>query len=435
MGQKLIFSRSGAFRGEIRPPSDKSLTHRAYMFAAIAKGGTSVIHDPLKGEDCESTLDCLEKLGAKIERVSHEETRVSAIQNWNTTPVTLDCGNSGTTMRLLSGILAGQVGVNATLVGDESLSKRPMGRISAPLLLMGAEIAGATPPVTIHGRQLKSITYESSVASAQVKSAVLLAGLKAEGRTTVTEPALSRDHTERMFNALGVKLIQKANTVLVDGDQSWDSFTFRVPGDISSAAFFAAAAALHPGSQVTFQHLGLNPSRTGILDVLEQMGIRCEIENLDDELGEPVGNVTIQSSEELNPFVIEGDLVPRLIDEIPVLAVLATQCQGETVIRDAKELRVKETDRIAVVSDGLKKMGANVTPTEDGMIIIGPTPLHGATIDSAGDHRIGMSFAIAASIAEGETTILNADAIHSSYPEFEEHFTQLTGQTPLVVNT
>lgn len=434
MGQKLIFTRSGAFLGEIRPPSDKSLTHRAYMFAAIAKSGSSVILDPLKGEDCESTLNCLEKLGAKIERVSDYETRVSAIQNWNTNPVTLDCGNSGTTMRLLCGILAGQVGINATLVGDESLSKRPMGRISAPLSLMGAHITGATPPVTIQGRELKNIIYESPVASAQVKSAVLLAGLKAEGTTTVTEPALSRDHTERMFNALGVKLIQKANTVSVDGGQSWNSFTFRVPGDISSAAFFAVAAALHPGSQVTFKHLGLNPSRTGILDVLEQIGIRYEIEDLNDELGEPVGIVTIQSAERLNLFVIEGDLVPRLIDEIPVLAVLATQCNGETIIRDAKELRVKETDRIAVVSDGLKKMGANVIPTEDGMIINGPTLLHGATIDSAGDHRIGMSFAIAASIAEGETTILNAGAIHSSYPEFAEHFAQLTGQTPLVVN-
>lgn len=433
MGQKLIFSRTGAFRGEIRPPSDKSLTHRAYMFAAIANSGTSVILDPLRGEDCESTLNCLEKLGAGVERVSETETRVTAIRNWNTNPVTLDCGNSGTTMRLLCGILAGQAGVNATLLGDASLSKRPMGRISIPLSQMGAEIDGATPPVTIVGNQLNAIHYESPVASAQVKSAVLLAGLNAIGKTSLTEPALSRDHTERMFTALGVKLSRVENTVSVEGGQGWGAFTFRVPGDISSAAFFAVAAALHSGSEVKFKHLGLNPSRTGLMEVLTQIGARCEVELLNDELGEPVANVTISAPEQLKPFTIEGDLVPRLIDEIPVLAVMATQCNGETIIRNARELRVKETDRIAVVTDGLRTMGANVTPTDDGMIIHGPTPLHGAVIDSAGDHRIGMSFAIAASIAEGETTILNADAIQSSYPEFAKHFAQLTGQSPLAV--
>lgn len=434
MGHKLIFGRTGAFRGEIRPPSDKSLTHRAYMFAAIAKSGTSAILDPLKGEDCESTLNCLEQLGAHIERVSANETLVTAIEDWSTNPVTLDCGNSGTTMRLLCGILAGRPGVDATLIGDASLSKRPMGRVINPLKPMGAEIIGDTAPVHVVGRQLNGIQYNSPVASAQVKSAILLAGLNASGKTTVSEPTLSRDHTERMFTALGIELETEENQVSVAGGQSWDSFTFRVPGDISSATFFAVAAALHPESQVIFRHLGVNPSRTGLTDVFDQVGVVQAWEQLEPELGEPVAHYTVQGIDELLPFIIEGDLVPRLIDEIPVLAVLATQCAGQTVIHDARELRVKETDRIAVVTEGLTRMGADITATDDGMVINGPTPLHGATIDSAGDHRIGMSFAIAATIAEGETAILNAQAIQSSYPEFVEHFALLSGQTPVKVN-
>jgi len=434
MGHKLIFGRTGAFRGEIRPPSDKSLTHRAYMFAAIAKSGTSAILDPLKGEDCESTLNCLEQLGAHIERVSANETLVTVIEDWSTNPVTLDCGNSGTTMRLLCGILAGRPGVDATLIGDASLSKRPMGRVINPLKQMGAEIIGDNAPVHVVGRQLNGIHYDSPVASAQVKSAILLAGLNASGKTTVSEPTLSRDHTERMFTALGIELETEENQVSVAGGQSWDSFTFRVPGDISSATFFAVAAALHPESQVIFRHLGVNPSRTGLTDVFDQVGVVQAWEQLEPELGEPVAHYTVQGSDELLPFIIEGDLVPRLIDEIPVLAVLATQCAGQTIIRDAKELRVKETDRIAVVTEGLRSMGADITATDDGMVINGPTPLRGATIDSAGDHRIGMSFAIAATIAEGETTILNAQAIQSSYPDFVKHFALLSGQTPVKVS-
>ena len=427
MARRLIVRACNKFEGAIRPPSDKSLTHRAYMFAAMANSGVSVVRDPLNGEDCESTLECLQTLGATVHRVSEKEVRVSAIEKWADYPVTLNCGNSGTTMRLMCGVIAGRTGVDATLIGDQSLSKRPMGRITKPLSMMGANISGDTAPVHILGSKLEGLHYDSPVASAQIKSAILLAGLGAEGKTSVVEPSLSRDHTERMFEALGVHLYRQGTTVYIEGVQSWGSFEFAVPGDISSAAFFIVAALAHRNSEVTFRDLGINPTRTGILDVVSQMGIAYTLTNEHEELGEPVANVTFHAPSELNPFVIEGDLVPRLIDEIPVLAVLATQCHGTSIIRDAGELRVKETDRIAVVTKHLADMGANIEATADGMIIHGPTPLHGATVDSSGDHRIGMSFAIAGSLATGETIIENADAINTSYPEFADHFHHLSG--------
>ncbi|MFM9872560.1 MAG: 3-phosphoshikimate 1-carboxyvinyltransferase [Fimbriimonadaceae bacterium] len=450
MASRLKVKRCEQFVGTIRPPSDKSLTHRAYMFAALAKPGdyepithvdgpgavfglevpassTSIINHPLNGEDCESTLGCLATLGASIDRISETQVQITPPHEWVTDPVQLDCGNSGTTMRLMSGILAGISGVQATLVGDESLSKRPMGRVSQPLTLMGADITGDTAPVRINGRQLKGIGYETPVASAQIKSAILLAALKAIGTTTVFEPELSRDHTERMFTALGVKMNRKGSTVSIVGGQAWGGFEFTVPGDISSAAFFIVAALLHPLSDISFTHLGINPTRTGILGVLDQMEVEYIAFNASEELGEPVANLQVKTPQALKPFVIEGALVPKLIDEIPVLAVLATQCNGTSIIRDAKELRVKETDRIEVVTRYLSAMGANVEATVDGMIIHGPTPLRGALIDSSGDHRIGMCFAIAGSIASGETIIENADSINTSYPQFLDHFEHLSG--------
>lgn len=459
MARRLIVRKTGAFRGTIRPPSDKSLTHRAYMFAALARresddfipavdgpgavGGiqipgpsTSIINYPLNGEDCESTLRCLATLGAVVRRIGATQVHITPPTQWVTDPVVLDCGNSGTTMRLLAGILAGIEGIDATLIGDESLSRRPMGRITKPLQEMGADITGDTAPVRIRGKALRAIHYDSPVASAQVKSAVLLAGLRADGKTTVTEPTLSRDHTERMFSALGIELERNESSISIEGGQQCNAFEFTVPGDISSAAFFIVASLLHTESDVTFNGLGINPSRTGILDLLEKMFPLepvCEMKDSQEELGEPVATVTVRTPKVLPAFEIAGDMVPALIDEIPILAVLATQCHGTTVIRDAQELRVKETDRIAVVTGNLKRMGADITATEDGMIITGPTPLHGTKIDSSGDHRIGMSFAIAGTIATGETIIENADAIHTSYPEFTRHLTELSGQAPEVI--
>lgn len=449
MGKSLTISRVSSFRGKVRPPSDKSLTHRAYLLAALAQPvpgeefvpavdgpgaasaygvpgrNVSQILNPLTGEDCESTLGCLEALGVRVERVSDRERRVQAAGHLSGKDVILDCGNSGTTMRLLAGLVAASPDASGTMVGDASLSKRPMKRVVQPLRLMGAEIEGDTAPLTFTGKTLSGISYESPVASAQIKSCLLLAGLLSDGTTTVTEPSLSRDHTERMLTALGVDLQRDGLAVSVRGGQSWNSFAFRVPADISSAAFFMVAAALQPSSRVTLQEVGVNPSRTGILDVFAQAGISITIDPRQDELGEPVADLSIESPETLKPFAIQGDLVPRLIDEIPVLAVLATQCHGTSIIRDAAEMRVKETDRIAVVADALTQMGAQVEVFPDGMAITGPTALKGITVDSAGDHRIGMSFAIAGSIAEGQTTILNADHIGTSYPEFEQHFETL----------
>lgn len=437
MPQKFVVRQTGKFCGKIRPPSDKSLTHRAYMFAAIASSGISTIKEPLSGEDCESTLRILEQLGANVNRISEREVQISAIQQWNTEALTLDCGNSGTTMRLMCGILAGVPGVNVTLVGDESLSRRPMGRITTPLQLMGGDITGDSAPIRLKGQNLKGIDYTSPVASAQIKSAILLGGINAKGKTSVTEPAHSRDHTERMFKSLGVDVTSEGTKVSLMGKQSWDAFNFTVPGDISSAAFFIVSALIHPDSQVEFEELGVNPSRTGILELLTQMFERkspVRLSDLNNQLGEPISSLTVNSPSHLPPFLIEGDAVPILIDEIPVLAVLATQCNGQTIIRDAQELRVKETDRIEVVTRYLKAMGANITATSDGMVINGPTPLHGTVVDSSGDHRIGMSFAIAGSVASGETIIENADSINTSYPRFLDHFEHLTGSKIEVIN-
>lgn len=300
-----------------------------------------------------------------------------------------------------------------------------MGRIVDPLRLMGADIPDASVPLHIKGCQLNGIDYQSPVASAQVKSCVLLAGLRANGRTSVTEPALSRDHTERMLTGLGVGLEREGLSVGLEPGQTWGSFEFAVPGDISSAAFWLVAASLIPGSDILLEEVGINPTRTGVIDVLGQAGVRVGILDERESLGEPVADLRVVAPGTLEAFEISSDLVPRLIDEIPVLAVMATQAEGTSVIRDAKELRVKETDRITTVADGLRAMGANVEVFEDGMSITGPTPLHGAEIDAEGDHRIGMSFAIAGSIAQGKTTVLNADSIRTSYPDFMKDYQTL----------
>ncbi|MCC7231103.1 MAG: 3-phosphoshikimate 1-carboxyvinyltransferase [Fimbriimonadaceae bacterium] len=423
---KLTIQNIDCLRGTMRPPSDKSLTHRAYMLGAAAQT-RSRIEAPLTGEDCESTLKCLAHLGLQYDRDVHGVT-LHPISEWTPPTEPLDCGNSGTTMRLLSGLIASRA-LDVTMVGDASLSKRPMQRIAEPLRAMGALVEGDTPPLRVKGRAgLTGIRYRSPVASAQVKSCILLAGLRASGETWVHEPSLSRDHTERMLAALGVPLLRDEMIgVGVRGGSRWEGFEFRVPADISSAAFFMVAAAILPTSRLEIDDLSINPSRTGIFDVFLDAGIPCVIDEEREELGEPVADIVVAAPfEKKRAFKISGDLVPRLIDEIPVLAVLATQCEGTTVIQDAKELRVKESDRIELVASGLRAMGATVETFEDGMAITGPTKLQGATIDAHHDHRIAMAFAIAGLVANDETTIEGAEAILTSFPGFENELKRLT---------
>lgn len=424
---RLEVSPAAGFDGEIRPPSDKSLTHRAYMFAALARG-ESVVRQPLRGEDCEATLAILSKMGLEA-HFDGEEIRLKPLSEWRQPTGPLDCGNSGTTMRLMSGLVASRP-LDVTMIGDHSLSRRPMGRIATPLRLMGATVEGDKPPLHIVGRELEGITYESPVASAQIKSCTLLAGLRARTRTTVVEPALSRDHTERMLRAMGVPvdsspMVGGGHAVSLEPTSRLEPFGFTVPGDISSGAFFAVAAAILPNGRVILRDLSVNPTRTGLLDVLSQCQVPFVLMHERDELGEPIADVEIRAPKVLRPFKIEGDLVPRLVDEIPVLAVLATQCHGTTVIRDAKELKVKESDRIAKMVDGLRRMGANIEAQEDGMTITGPTPLHAAHIEADGDHRIAMSFAIAALVARGTTAIDGAESIATSFPNFESELWRL----------
>jgi 3-phosphoshikimate 1-carboxyvinyltransferase len=407
----------------MRPPSDKSLTHRGYMFASIASS-ESILRNPLRGEDCESTLRCLTHFGLRHEKLSETEFRLIPTQTWIQPTVPLDCGNSGTTMRLLSGLIASR-DITVTLIGDTSLSKRPMGRIAKPLRLMGATLDGDHAPITVHGTNLLGIEYRSPVASAQIKSCVLLAGLNASGTTTLIEPAQSRDHTERMLSGLGIRLSQSENRTSLEGGQQPTGFDFDVPGDLSSAAFFMVAAAILSGSQIEVTDLSINPSRTGILDVFTQCQVPFEISAGHERLNEPVANVTVGTASRLKPYLIEGDLVPRLIDEIPILAVLATQCEGTSIIRNAIELRVKESDRIETVAVALRAMGAEVETFEDGMAITGPCQLTGTNIEALGDHRIAMAFAVAGLIANGITEIHGAESIATSFPSFEAELNRL----------
>ncbi|CAN5417875.1 3-phosphoshikimate 1-carboxyvinyltransferase [soil metagenome] len=426
---KLEITPAVTIDGELRPPSDKSLTHRSYLFAAMASE-SSLITNPLTGEDCESTLRCMGQLGMGHEWLDATRVRLIPPRVWAQPESVLDCGNSGTTMRLLSGLIASR-DLDCTLVGDASLSKRPMGRIAKPLREMGALVHGDTPPLRIQGSRLHGITYKSPVASAQIKSCVLLAGLRAEGVTTVIEPAMSRDHTERMLASLGIEfdypLLGAGSEygVSLRGGQQPTGFQFSVPADISSAAFFMVAAAILPGGILRIRDLTMNPTRTGILDVLREVGVAMDMSEDREEMGEPVADVNLRAPEQLRPFKIDGDMVPRLIDEIPVLCVLATQCEGVSVIRGARELRVKESDRIETMAEGLRAMGANVETFEDGLSISGPTPLHGAYVESKGDHRIAMSFAIAGLVADEMTVIEGAEAIATSYPSFEEDLLRL----------
>ncbi|HWD40066.1 MAG TPA: 3-phosphoshikimate 1-carboxyvinyltransferase [Fimbriimonas sp.] len=428
---RLVSRRVATIQGSLRAPSHKSLTHRAYMFAALASGPCRV-SNPLRGEDCESTLRCMNQLGLRHDWIGDTQIVLEPIARWKEPDGPLDCGNSGTTMRLLSGLVASRP-MTATMIGDASLSKRPMRRVAEPLRRMGAEVEGDYPPLFIKGsNSLKGIVHKSPVASGQIKSCVLLAGLRASGETVVQEPSLSRDHTERMLQAMGAPVSTKidlgtgAAEVTISAAENLKPFELTVPADISSAAFFMVAAALLPEARLTLEELSLNPSRTGILDVFERCGIEVHHGNVRDELGEPVADLEMRAPKFLKPFDIDGGLVTRLIDEIPVLAVLATQCEGETRIRNARELRVKESDRIELMADGLRRMGAQVETQEDGMTIVGPTPLTGTHVKAEGDHRIAMSFAIAGLIADGETVIDGAETIATSFPGFEEELERLS---------
>ena len=418
--------RAPAISAEITVPGDKSISHRAVMLAAMSNG-PCVIRGFLPSEDCLSTVGAIRALGIEIERPDEETLIVHGQRRVFTAPKgDIDCGNSGTTMRLLAGILAGQP-FRSRLTGDPSLSKRPMKRIMEPLQQMGANITAEgkdhRPPLVIEGGKLSPIHYISPVASAQVKSAVLLAGMFAQGKTSVTEPSQSRDHTERMLEYFLVRPQKQDLTVSIHGGQTPESRDFQVPGDISSAAFWMVAAAANPRSHLLVKNIGLNETRTGIISVLVRMNAHVR-EAVQTEEAEPLGTIEIKGAR-LKGTVIEGKEIPNVIDEIPILAVAAALAHGTTIIRDAGELRVKETDRLTAIATNLRAMGAQVVELEDGLEIIGGAPLHGARVESFGDHRIAMAFAVAGLFAEGETVIQDVDCVNTSYPGFYKQLEQV----------
>ena len=406
--------------GSLRLPGDKSISHRYGMLAAFAEG-TSRFTNFSTGTDCASTLSCMEALGARTRRLEDGSVEVTGVGG-RVTPcdAPLDCGNSGSTMRMISGLLAPQEG-RFTLVGDESLSKRPMERIRKPLEAMGARLTltEGHAPLTIVGGALKAIDYTTPVPSAQVKTCILLAGLHTAGMTTVREAVRTRDHSELALRAFGAKVERTLDSISISGPQKLHAIEAAVPGDISSAAFFLCAAALFPGSNLVLGELGLNPTRAALLDVLTALGARVTVLNLEEKNAELVGTVQVTApTEGLGTAEISGALAAQLIDELPVLAAIGPFTSGGIRIRDAKELRVKESDRIALVVRNLRAMGAEVAEFEDGLDIPGGQKLHGATIDSGGDHRIAMAFSVAALRAEGETVIQGAESAAISFPEF-----------------
>ena len=413
---------SKGLKGTIRVPGDKSISHRSIIFGSLATGETKV-YDILRGEDVLSTIQVFRDLGVTIQD-DGDVIRIQGVgfQGLQAPTSPLDMGNSGTSIRLISGVLAGQ-DFSVTMVGDDSLSKRPMDRVAIPLRQMGVEIAGQgerdCPPLHEKGtHQLQPIHYRLPVASAQVKSALIFAALQAEGKSTIIEKEKTRDHTEDMILQFGGEIQVDGKTIHIQGGQEFKGQTVIVPGDISSAAFWLVAGLILPDSVIKIENVGINQTRTGILDVIQEMGGDLTIEDHDEKAVS--ASLTVKTSS-LKGIRIDGELIPRLIDELPIIALLATQATGQTVIADAEELRVKETDRIQVVADSLNAMGANVVPTEDGMIITGPTPLHGADLETFGDHRIGMMVAIAALLVrDGNVVLDRAEAINTSYPSFFE---------------
>lgn len=419
-------------RGEIQIPGDKSISHRSVMFGALAKGTTEISHF-LQGADCLSTIGCFQEMGIEIENTKEKIiVHGKGLHGLSAPSKILNVGNSGTTTRLISGILSGQA-FASTLSGDASLNSRPMNRIMEPLQMMGADIQSkfinGCAPLLINAHlpvggtpTLTGIHYHSKVASAQVKSALLLAGLYAEGTTTVTEPNLSRNHTELMLNEFGAQVTTSLNpdnsaVISITPCEELYGHAIVVPGDISSAAYFIAAGLLVPDSELLIQNVGINPTRAGILKVCEAMGANITYLNRHSGNGEPTADLLVKTSS-LHGTTIEGALISSLIDEIPMIAVMAAFADGTTIIKDATELKVKETDRIWTTTEGLKSMGVDVTPTEDGMIIHGGNPVHGGTVSSYLDHRIAMAFSIAGLAVEGCTTILDSQCVDVSYPDF-----------------
>lgn len=412
--------------GELTVPGDKSISHRAVMFGSLAKGTTRITHF-LEGADCLSTISCFRKMGIDIENNNGEIlVHGKGLRGLSSPTDILDVGNSGTTTRLISGILAGQNFVSE-LTGDDSIQSRPMKRIMTPLLSMGADITSIKGnncvPLRIAGHPLKAIHYDSPVASAQVKSCVLLAGMYSDGVTSVTEPVLSRNHTEIMLNYFGAQVTSEGTTASIVPEPSLHAREITVPGDISSAAYFIAAGLLVPGSEILLKNVGINPTRDGLLRVCKDMGADITMLNVNMD-GEPTADLLVRTSS-LHGTTVGGEIIPTLIDEIPMIAVMAAFAEGTTIIKDAKELKVKESDRILVMAENLSRMGADITPTDDGMIIHGGKPLHGAVIDSYLDHRVAMSFAIAGLLCDGPLSIKGGDCVKISYPEFYEDLYRL----------
>ncbi len=407
--------------GTIKIPGDKSISHRSVMFGSLAKGDTE-IQGFLMGDDCLSTISCFRKLGIDIE-VEGEKVVVhgKGLKGLSAPTELLDVGNSGTTIRLISGILAAQ-DFDCTLNGDASIQKRPMKRIINPLSQMGAEIESTNDgfaPLTIHGKKLHSMEYTMPVASAQVKSSIILASLFADGTTVINEPVASRDHTEIMLNYFGADIKKEGDKIICTPVDELYGKPLTVPGDISSAAFFMVAGLIIPDSHIVIENVGINPTRTGIIDALKAMGGYVNILNERSSGGELVGDIEVKTSK-LKATTLAGDIIPRMIDEIPVFAVAALCAEGTTIVKNAEELKVKESNRIATMSEELGKMGVVIRETEDGMIIEGEQKLKGAVVDSHLDHRVAMSCAVAALAAEGETVITNADCVGISFPNFYE---------------
>ncbi|MBC2257742.1 3-phosphoshikimate 1-carboxyvinyltransferase [Listeria booriae] len=422
---QLVTNKQG-LTGTIRVPGDKSISHRSIMFGALANG-TTTVSNFLKGEDCLSTIGVFRALGVQIEEFPDKiVVHGTGWDGLKRPDETLDVGNSGTTIRLMLGILAGRP-FDATLEGDASIAKRPMGRVMLPLREMGAifEAKDANfAPVKVTGTKLQPMTYTLPVASAQVKSAIIFAALQADGETTIIEKEKTRDHTEQMIRQFGGAITTDGLTIRVNGGQEFQGQNVVVPGDISSAAFFIVAGLIIPNSKIRLENVGLNPTRTGIIDVVKEMGGKITVEQTSKAGDEPAGTVIVETSD-LKGIEIGGDIIPRLIDELPVIALLASQANGQTVIKDAEELKVKETNRIDAVVTELSKMGVALVGTDDGMIIEGNQTLHGATVQSYGDHRMGMMLQVAALLADSDVTLEKAEAINVSYPSFFEDVASL----------
>lgn len=426
---KLLTAKNG-INGELVIPADKSISHRSIMFGAISKG-TTIVNNFLKAEDCLSTIAVFKQLGVRITEKNEQIMIEGKEFEGLTAPSSrLDAGNSGTTMRLVLGILAG-CPFTSEIAGDASLNRRPMERVMKPLREMGADLQGTAeaelPPLKVTGNTLHGIEYHMPIASAQVKSAILFAALQAEGTTKIIEKEQSRNHTEEMIKQFGGKIQVEGKEIIVTGPQQLIGQEVTVPGDISSAAFYLVAASILANSEVLLKQVGINPTRTGILDVLMQMGANIEERHLDEQ--NQAADLIVRSAQ-LHACEIQGEIIPRLIDELPIIALAATQATGTTIIRDAQELKVKETNRIDATAEELTKMGANIELTEDGLIIHGPTSLHGATVDSHGDHRIGMMLQIAALLTAEPVELLNPEAVNISYPEFFTDLAKLVQEDP-----